>query len=165
MSNILDIPQVPTFDPGNLQNDLHIGFGTDISQRFKAARWTDETHAKKTFPDNVDAEIGAYLNAFSVENQAYVIAQKSQIVKQRTQVDHERDALYKEVRKTVDTFATLSIFPAKQSGRPPDAARDAEVQDRPRRRHQGPDRGHRAVARGADGELPAGAGRPRAGHL
>lgn len=115
MSNILDIPQVPTFDPGNLQNDLHIGFGTDISQRFKAARWTDETHAKKTFPDNVDAEIGAYLNAFSVENQAYVIAQKSQIVKQRTQVDHERDALYKEVRKTVDTFATLSIFPAKQS--------------------------------------------------
>lgn len=44
MSNILDIPQVPTFDPGNLQNDLHIGFGTDISQRFKAARWTDETH-------------------------------------------------------------------------------------------------------------------------
>ena len=115
MSNILDIPQVPTFDPGNLQNDLHIGFGTDISQRFKAARWTDETHTKKTFPDNVDAEIGAYLNAFSVENQAYVIAQKSQIVKQRTQVDHERDALYKEVRKTVDTFATLSIFPAKQS--------------------------------------------------
>ena len=27
---------------------------------------------------------------------------------------HQRDTLYKEIRKTVDTFATLSIFPDKQ---------------------------------------------------
>ena len=29
MSNILDIPQIAVFDPGNLQNDLHIGFTGD----------------------------------------------------------------------------------------------------------------------------------------
>ena len=114
-SEILEIPQIPVYDCGNLQNDLHIGFGTDNSKRFRAMRWTDETCATKRFPDVVDQPLGEYLNAFAVEDEAYVIAQKSQIVKQRQQKDAERDALYKEIRRTVDTFATLSIFPEKQA--------------------------------------------------
>ena len=32
-SEILEIPQIPVYDCGNLQNDLHIGFGTDNSKR------------------------------------------------------------------------------------------------------------------------------------
>lgn len=114
-TEILGIPQIPVYDCGNLQNDLHIGFGTDLSKRLGALRWTDETHATKRFPDVVDQPIGAYLTAFSAEDQAYVIAQKSEYVRRRKQKDEERDALYKEIRKTVDTFATLSIFPEKQA--------------------------------------------------
>ena len=114
-SEILEIPQIPVYDCGNLQNDLHIGFGTDNSKRFRAMRWTDETHATKRFPDVVDLPLGEYLSAFAAEDEAYVIAQKSQIVKRRQQKDAERDALYKEIRKTVETFATLSIFPEKQA--------------------------------------------------
>ena len=45
-SEILEIPQIPVYDCGNLQNDLHIGFGTDLSKRFSALRWTDETHSR-----------------------------------------------------------------------------------------------------------------------
>ena len=75
-SEILEIPQIPVYDCGNLQNDLHIGFGTDNSKRFRAMRWTDETHATKRFPDVVDQPLGAYLSAFAVEDEAYVIAQK-----------------------------------------------------------------------------------------
>ena len=114
-SEILEIPQIPVYDCGNLQNDLHIGFGTDNSKRFRAMRWTDETHATKRFPDVVDQPLGAYLSAFAQEDEAYVIAQKSEYVRRRKQKDEERDALYKEIRKTVDTFATLSIFPEKQA--------------------------------------------------
>ena len=114
-SEILEIPQIPVYDCGNLQNDLHIGFGTDNSKRFRALRWTDETHATKRFPDVVDQPLGAYLSAFAQEDEAYVIAQKSEYVKRRKQKDEERDVLYKEIRKTVDTFATLSIFPEKQA--------------------------------------------------
>ena len=114
-SEILEIPQIPVYDCGNLQNDLHIGFGTDNSKRFRAMRWTDETHATKRFPDVVDQPLGAYLSAFAQEDEAYVIAQKSEYVKRRKQKDEERDVLYKEIRKTVDTFATLSIFPEKQA--------------------------------------------------
>ena len=65
MSNILDIPQIAVFDPGNLQNDLHIGFTGDLT-------------------------------------------------KQRLEKDRQRDVLWKEIKKTVDTFATLTIFPDKQ---------------------------------------------------
>ena len=114
-SEILEIPQIPVYDCGNLQNDLHIGFGTDNSKRFRALRWTDETHATKRFPDVVDQPLGASLSAFAQEDEAYVIAQKSEYVKRRKQKDEERDVLYKEIRKTVDTFATLSIFPEKQA--------------------------------------------------
>ena len=32
----------------------------------------------------------------------------------RLQKARQRDTLYKEIRKTVDTFATLTIFPDKQ---------------------------------------------------
>ena len=45
-TEILGIPQIPVYDCGNLQNDLHIGFGTDLSKRFSALRWTDETHSR-----------------------------------------------------------------------------------------------------------------------
>lgn len=113
-SEILEIPQIPVYDCGNLQNDLHIGFGTDLSKRFGTLRWTDETHATKRFPDLVDQPLGAYLTAFAAEDEAYVIAQKSQLVQQRKSKDEERDTLYKEVKKTIDTFALLSIFPEKQ---------------------------------------------------
>ena len=114
MSNILDIPQVPTFDPGNLQNDLHIGFTGDLKKRIQNVRWTDETRAKKAFPDNVDELMGAFVMAQQAEDQAYVIAQGSDLTKQRLEKDRQRDVLYKEIRKTVDTFATLTIFPEKQ---------------------------------------------------
>ena len=66
MSNILDIPQIAVFDPGNLQNDLHIGFTGDLK-------------------------------------------------KQRLEKDRQRDVLWKEIKKTVDTFATLTIFPDKKA--------------------------------------------------
>ena len=114
MSNILDIPQIAVFDPGNLQNDLHIGFTGDLKKRLDKARWTDETHATKVFPAAVDALMSAFVQAQAVEDNAYVIAQGSDLTKQRLEKDRQRDTLYKEIRKTVDTFATLTIFPDKQ---------------------------------------------------
>ncbi|KWW24262.1 MAG: hypothetical protein F082_1870 [bacterium F082] len=114
MSNILDIPQIPEFHLDVLQRDLHIGFGGDIAKRLRKARWTDETCSTKVFPDNVDALLGDFIIAQSYEDQVYVQAQGSDLTKQRLEKDRQRDVLYKEIRKTVDTFATLSIFPEKQ---------------------------------------------------
>ena len=114
MSNILDIPQIPEFHLDVLQRDLHIGFGGDIAKRLRKARWTDETCSTKVFPDNVDALLGDFIMAQATEDQVYVQAQGSDLTKQRLEKDRQRDVLYKEIRKTVDTFATLSIFPEKQ---------------------------------------------------
>lgn len=112
--DILNIPQIPNQDISLLQNDLHIGFTGDIAKRLQKARWTDETRATKVFPEAVDALMGAFVIAQGAEDQAYVIAQGSDLTKQRLEKDRQRDALYKEIRKTVDTFATLTIFPDKQ---------------------------------------------------
>ena len=68
MSNILDIPQIAVFDPGNLQNDLHIGFTGDLKKRLDKARWTDDTHATKVFPAAVDALMNAFVQAQAVED-------------------------------------------------------------------------------------------------
>jgi len=114
MSDILAIPQIEVLKLDILQNDLHIGFGGDIAKRLQKARWTDETHATKVFPAAVDALMNAFVQAQSVEDHAYVIAQGSDLTKQRLEKDRQRDTLYKEIRKTVDTFATLTIFPDKQ---------------------------------------------------
>ena len=115
MSNILEIPQIPATPFDNMQNDLHIGFGGDTAKRLRNARWTDETHATKVFPDNVDTLIGDFLMAQATEDQVYVLSQGSDLTKRRLEKDRQRDVLYKEIRKTVDTFATLSIFPEKQA--------------------------------------------------
>lgn len=114
MGDILAIPQIEVLKLDILQNDLHIGFGGDIAKRLQKARWSDETHATKVFPAAVDALMGAFVQAQSVEDHAYVIAQGSDLTKQRLEKDRQRDTLYKEIRKTVDTFATLTIFPDKQ---------------------------------------------------
>lgn len=113
MSEISNIPQIQGFQLDILQNDLHIGFGGDIAKRLQKARWTDESHATKVFPAAVDALMSAFVQAQSVEDHAYVIAQGSDLTKQRLEKDRQRDVLYKEIRKTVDTFATLTIFPDK----------------------------------------------------
>ena len=115
MSNILEIPQIQNVDLEHLQNDLHIGFGGDVAKRIQKARWTDETHATKVFPEAVDALMGAFVVAQATEDQVYVLAQGSDLTKQRLEKDRQRDVLFKEIRKTVDTFATLSIFPEKQA--------------------------------------------------
>ena len=113
-TDILSIPQIPNQDLSTLQNDLHIGFGGDVAKRIQKARWTDETHATKVFPEAVDALMGAFVLAQATEDQVYVLAQGSDLTKRRLEKDNQRDTLYKEIRKTVDTFATLSIFPEKQ---------------------------------------------------
>ena len=113
-TDILSIPQIPQTDQANLQNDLHIGEGTDISKRLQKARWTDDTHATKVFPEKVDTLMADYISAHAAEDQVYVQSQGSDLTKQRLEKDAQRDALFKEIRKTVDTFATLSIFPEKQ---------------------------------------------------
>ena len=113
-SDILSIPQIAVPDLANIQNDLHIGQGTDISKRLQKARWTDDTRATKVFPDNVDALMGAFVSAQATEDEVYVQTQGSDLTKRRLEKDAQRDVLYKEIRKTVDTFATLSIFPEKQ---------------------------------------------------
>ena len=115
MSDILSIPQIPGFQLDNLQNDLHIGFGGDVSKRIQKVRWTDASHATKAFPEPVDALMGAFVIAQAQEDQVYVLTQGSDLTKIRLEKDRERDVLYKEIRKTVDTFATLSIFPEKQA--------------------------------------------------
>ena len=114
MSEISNIPQIQGFQLDILQNDLHIGFTGDIAKRIQKARWTDETHAMKVFPAAVDALMSAFVQAQAVEDQAYVIAQGSDLTKQRLEKDRQRDVLWKEIKKTVDTFATLTIFPDKQ---------------------------------------------------
>ncbi len=111
---ILDIPQVRDFSYDSLQSDLHMGFGVDIKTRFENARWTDAGHTVKRFPNKVDAQIDPFIAAYNAEDDAYVIAQGSDLTKQRDRKDSERDSLYREVKKTIDTFAVLSIFPAKQ---------------------------------------------------
>ena len=115
MSDIMNIPQIPAAPIENLQNDLHIGFGGDIAKRLQKARWTDETHATKVFPAAVDTLIGDFLTAQATEDEVYVQSQGSDLTKRRLEKDNQRDVLYKEIRKTVDTFATLSIFPEKQA--------------------------------------------------
>lgn len=114
-TDILNIPQIDPSKIESLQNDLHMGFGGDVAKRLQKARWTDETRATKVFPDNVDALIGAFVSAQTAEDQVYVLSQGSDLTKQRLEKDAQRDALFKEIRKTVDTFATLSIFPEKQA--------------------------------------------------
>ena len=114
-TDILNIPQIPNIDLLPLQNDLHMGFGGDVKDRLQNARWTDETRATKVFPEPVDALMAAFVLAQHAEDEAYVIAQGSDLTKQRLVKDQERDALYKEIKKTVDTFATLTIFPEKQA--------------------------------------------------
>ena len=113
MSNILEIPQIPDADLTHLQNDLHIGFGGDIAKRLQKARWTDETRTKKVFPEAVDKLMATFIQMQAFEDGAYVVAQGSDLTKQRLEKDRQRDVLYKEIRKTVDTFATLTIFPDK----------------------------------------------------
>ena len=115
MSNILEIPQIEQTKLDVLQNDLHIGFGGDVAKRIQKVRWTDETRSKTVFPENVDALMGAFVMAQATEDAVYVQAQGSDLTKQRLEKDRQRDVLYKEIRKTVDTFATLSIFPEKQA--------------------------------------------------
>ena len=115
MSNILDIPQIPEFHLDVLQRDLHIGFGGDIAKRLQKARWTDDTRATKVFPDNVDALMAEFIAAQAAEDEVYVLSQASEFTKQRLEKDAQRDTLYKEIKRTVDTFATLSIFPDKQA--------------------------------------------------
>lgn len=112
--DILSIPQIPNIDLLPLQNDLHIGFGGDVRKRLQNVRWTDETRSKKVFPDAVDDLMGAFVIAQQTEDQVYVKAVGSDLTKQRLEKDKERDTLYKEIKKTVDTFATLTIFPEKQ---------------------------------------------------
>ena len=114
MVDIQQIPQIPVFSLESLQNDLHIGFTGDLKKRLDKARWTDETKATKTFPEPVDTLIGDFLTAQHQEDEAYVIAQGSDLTRQRQEKDRQRDALYKEIKKSIDTFATLSIFPDRQ---------------------------------------------------
>lgn len=111
---ILDISQVGYFDLDNLQNDLHIGFGLDIKTRFLSARYTDQAQTQKFFPTKVDELIEPYATAYDAEDDAYIISQGSDLTKQRDKKDSERDALQKEITRTVETFTTLSIFPDKQ---------------------------------------------------
>ena len=113
-TDILSIPQIDPSKIESLQNDLHIGFGGDTAKRMRNARWTDETCSTKVFPENVDTLIGDFLSAQAYEDQVYVQSQGSDLTKRRLEKDAQRDTIYKEVRKTVDTFATLSIFPEKQ---------------------------------------------------
>lgn len=75
MSNIFDIPQIPAIDFAHVQNDLHIGFGGDVSKRIQKVRWTDETRSKTVFPENVDALMGAFVMAQATEDAVYVQAQ------------------------------------------------------------------------------------------
>ena len=111
---ILSIPQVPAFAYDTLQNDLHVGFGTDIKKRILDYR-NQNNDGKSAFPDKVEEQVSPFVNAFIAEDDAYVIQQGSDLTKQRDQKDQERDQLYKEIKRTVDTFATLSIFPEKQA--------------------------------------------------
>ena len=64
-TDILSIPQIAVPDLANIQNDLHIGLGGDVAKRLQKARWTNETHATKRFPDVVDHPLGEYLVAFA----------------------------------------------------------------------------------------------------
>ena len=114
MSNILAIPQIEVLKLDILQNDLHIGFTGDIAKRLQKVRWADEAHTLKVFPEAVDALMGAFVVAQGKEDQAYVIVQGSDLTRQRLEKDRQRDVLYKEIKKTVDTFATLTIFPDRQ---------------------------------------------------
>ena len=94
---------------------MHIGQGADISRRLQNARWTDSTRQTKVFPDNVDALMADFVAAQATEDEVYVLSQASEFTKQRLEKDAQRDVLYKEIKRTVDTFATLSIFPDKQA--------------------------------------------------
>ena len=102
MSTISNIPQVPYYDLGNLQNDMHIGFTGDIAKRVQKARWSTETPPTKVFPDYVDAIMADYIMAQANEDQAYVIAQGSDLTKQRLEKDRQRDVLYKEIRSALN---------------------------------------------------------------
>lgn len=108
------IPQIPDFSFKSLQNDLHIGFVGDVAIRLKNARWTDEAHTTKRYPEDVDQLMSAFIQLQAAEDACYVVSQGSDLTRQRVDADTRRDAVFKEVRKTVAAFTTLSIFPEKQ---------------------------------------------------
>ena len=114
-TDILSIPQIHNQDASTLQNDMNNGQGADISRRLQNARWTDSTRQTKVFPDNVDALMAEFIAAQAAEDEVYVLSQASEFTKQRLEKDAQRDTLYKEIKRTVDTFATLTIFPDKQA--------------------------------------------------
>lgn len=113
-TDILNIPQIDPSKIESLQNDLHMGLGGSIARQLQKVRWTDDTHATKVFPEAVDALMGAFVLAQGDEDQVYKKTAGSDLTKKRLEKDQERDVLFKEIKKTVDTFATLTILPAKQ---------------------------------------------------
>lgn len=115
MTSILDIPQVGPFKLPILQNDLHIGFAGDLARRIDRARWADEGRTSNVFPPLVDTLMASFLSAQLDEDEAYSVSQASLLTARRLEKDRRRDALYRAIRRTVATFASLSIFPDRQA--------------------------------------------------
>lgn len=110
---VADIVQINNADTTRLQDDLHMGFWTEMSDRLKKFRNGADGN-EKNFPQKVDAEFTPWVTAVIAEDGLYKTAAASDFTKQIKAKDDERDTLYKDIRKTVDTFAELAIFPEKQ---------------------------------------------------
>ena len=115
MVDIKQIPQIPVFSLESLQNDLHIGFAGDLARRIDRARWADEGRTSNVFPPLVDTLMASFLSAQLDEDEAYSVSQASLLTARRLEKDRRRDALYRAIRRTVATFASLSIFPDRQA--------------------------------------------------
>lgn len=114
-TDILNIPQIALSDLTELQNDYHVGFGGRVQTRVQESRYTDAGQQTKAYPDNVDDLMQDFIVAVVEEDELYRISQASDIVKQRQEKDQRRDVVFKEIKKTVDTFVQLTIFPDKQT--------------------------------------------------
>lgn len=111
---VSDILQIKGSDVSHLQDDLHMGFWTEMGKRLRAYRNGADGNAKN-FPAKVDAEFTPWITAVASEDELYKTVTKSQLTKPIKEKDTERDGLYREIKRTVDTFATLSILPEKQA--------------------------------------------------
>lgn len=109
-----DIVQISNAGTTRLQDDLHVDLWTMMEARLTKFR-DGADGSGSNFPPRVEGEFTPWLSAETEEQSIYKTERKSDYTRRIKEKDDERDALLREVMRTVKTFASLSIFPDRQA--------------------------------------------------
>lgn len=105
---IKDILLVKDYETYILQNVLHIAFWQAIIKRVTAFIGDPNTVDEK-LPGKLKTQWYAIRNAASVEDQYYLLANKSEYTAKIEAADKTRDDIYKKIKKIVDAFAAVDF--------------------------------------------------------